>query len=116
MPAVTKDQILASARKFLPRPIEVPELGTVYVRPLSLDGYARLNQAQASKDTAQVAVVLISEGICDEQGKPLFGADDAEAIRALPMTICDLLVGVVQDASAITEGVEHASGNSEPTR
>ena len=55
-----KDRILAALQLFRPQPLDVPELGgTVYVRPLTVAGMARVHRhvadARAAADKARAA-------------------------------------------------------------
>lgn len=44
----TRDRVLAAIQAFRPRAVEVPELGgTIYLRPLTVAGFARLHRNRA---------------------------------------------------------------------
>jgi hypothetical protein len=54
--STTRDRVLAAIQAFRPRPIEVPELGgTIYLRPLTVAGFARLHRNRAIVSDAVAA-------------------------------------------------------------
>jgi hypothetical protein len=69
-------------------PVEVPELGTVHIRRITLGELDTIRkETPATKDVPQT-VRLLAAFIGDEQGKPVFAPDkpdDVAAINSLPV-------------------------------
>ena len=112
---LNREQFMAAARQFQPQPVEVPEIGTIYLRPMSLDGLGSLRDAQANGQTAKVAAVMIIDAVCDESGKQLLTQDDEGLVRMWPMATVDRLVGIIQSASGLDGEAGDALGNSDGT-
>lgn len=82
---------LLGARRRAPEPVELPGLGTVYVKAISAglrdrwEVIAGRERERARKDrggerTVKIRSTLVAYCACDEDGKPLFSEDSAEQL------------------------------------
>ena len=79
---LTKEQILATSPKL--KEVEVPEWGgSVFIRPVTLEEQGKLADLGARHEKSSAAVrirhctlSLLQWTVCDEDGKPLFTAED----------------------------------------
>lgn len=89
-----RDRILAATAAFKPVSVECPEVGcTLWVRPMSLAGVARVQAA--GDDTTKIAVAMIVDCACDENGARLFTMADEAAILDLPSAVTNRLMDAV---------------------
>ena len=90
---ITKETFFEQKRNVIE--VEIPELkDSVYVREFSIAEFYEVveegNEIEAQSDGV-VAYKWIIAGICDKDGNPIFTDDDAEAIKAMPLTIANRL-------------------------
>ena len=79
---LTKEQILSSSPRL--KEVEVPEWGgSVFIRPVTLEEQGKLADLGAKHEKSSAAIrirhctlSLLQWTVCDEEGKPLFTADD----------------------------------------
>ncbi len=109
-PPVTRESLLASLKALRPTALEVPELGTVYLRPLSLAGMSKLGESKDEKDRSKVILDVITECVCDEKGERLFTAEDRDAILQMPSGAATRIVEAVT-SGALDKSVKEATGN-----
>lgn len=69
-------------------PVELPEIGTVYVRPVTTKqavAYSkRARDVQAGKgEEIDLFVMAILTSVCDEHGQPLFEPSDVDQIKEM---------------------------------
>lgn len=116
-----RDAILAADDLKLEE-VEVPEWGgCVYVR--TLPGAERDEFDQAiydargkgdAVDVRGVKVRLLVAALCDADGLPVFGPEDAEALNAKSSRVLDRLFDVAQTLNGLTaDDVEELAKNSE---
>jgi hypothetical protein len=82
MSQLTKEQILRSSPKL--QEIEIPEWGgSVFIRPVTLEEQGKLADLGAKHEKSPAAarikhctLSLLQWTVCDEEGKPLFTAED----------------------------------------
>lgn len=66
----TRDRVLAAIQAFRPRPVDVPELGgTIYLRPLTVAGFARMHRTRALAEEAVAAAKKALESAPDDQSR-----------------------------------------------
>lgn len=84
MSAATRDSILAATKALRPVAVEVADLGgLVHVRRLSVGGMARYLDL-TRRDPARAPLAMLSDALCDADGKRLFTPDDEPALADLP--------------------------------
>ncbi len=115
--ALTRDQILAAPDVEV-RPVEVPEWGgTVYVRTLSgAQAEAYHAMIREGETASNVRAKLVACAACDEQGNPLFSADDVEALGTRSFRALDRVFEAALELNALgAAGAEAEEKNSETT-
>jgi hypothetical protein len=88
MSQLTKEQILRTSPKL--QEIEVPEWdGSVFIRPVTLEEQGKLADLGAKHEKSPAAVrikhctlSLLQWTVCDEEGKPLFTAEDLTGLMS----------------------------------
>jgi hypothetical protein len=82
----TKRERILARPNLKPVPLYVEEWEeTVYIRRLSLDDQDALSQDGLS--SADMTVSVLIAALVDDEGKPIFVAEDLEAIRAMPFVV-----------------------------
>ena len=106
--ALTRDQILAKRLDLPRKEVEVPGVGPVYFRVLSVadllavSARARANaEADRSHDSLTDMVRLTA---CDEAGEPLFGPGDDEALLGLPLDTLKALAEAGMSLNSMADG------------
>ena len=107
-----REQILAALAKFQPKAIEIPELGgTVFLRPLTVAGMARVHAIQGKSPERMPSAMLI-DCVLDEDGKQVFSAADEDQVNNLPGHVAGVLLKAIEDMSEMSaDGTKDASGN-----
>jgi hypothetical protein len=110
--SVLREQVLAALSKFQPKAVEMPALGgTIYVRPLTVAGMARVHAMQ-TKAPDRVPALMLIDCLCDESGKRIFTDEDEQQVADLPGTIADQLLTVIGEMSDLSaKGTQGAAGN-----
>jgi hypothetical protein len=88
MSQLTKEQILSASPKL--QEVEVPEWGgSVFIRPVTLEEQGRLADLGAKHEKSSAALrirhctlALLQWTVCDEEGKPLFTAEDLAGLMS----------------------------------
>lgn len=115
-----RDQVLAALAKFQPKAVDVPALGgTIYVRPLTVVGMARVHAAQAKGADGSPAVsperaptLMMIDCIVDESGEPIFSPSDEASVSSLPGNIASQLLEAIEEVSDLnSNGTKTATGN-----
>jgi len=100
-----KDRIFKTSTPIL-TPVTLNDGVTVYVRSLSGAELGRVHHLtetlrKAGKDPTEVNVLAVIWAVCDEDGKPVFDAQDSEAVSALPWQTFQQLVQAILKASGL---------------
>ena len=105
-------QVLAALAKFQPKAVEVPELeSTLYVRPLTIAGMAKVHAIQG-KDATRMPALMLIDCVVDEKGVTVFADGDEATVSALPGHIADKLIKAIEEVSHLADtGTKEASGN-----
>lgn len=101
---------MLSREQILSRPptieqVPAPELGdgaTLGVKLLSAAEFLRLSNAAKPQGEQAYACWLLA-CVCDEAGKPVFAADDIEAVTALPFPLVNRLIDAAQRVNGTSE-------------
>ena len=76
-------QVLAALAKFQPKAVEVPELeSTLYVRPLTIAGMAKVHAIQG-KDATRMPALMLIDCVVDEKGVTVFADGDEALLREM---------------------------------
>lgn len=107
-----REKILAAAGKFQPVAVECGHLGgTVYVRPMTLGGMQRF-LAAVEGEKHRTSVLMLTECLCEADGKRLFTKEDEPALLDLPSNVANELVEAISRASGLEPKAEAmAAGN-----
>jgi len=82
----TKRERILSRPNLKPVPFYVEEWEeTVYIRRLSLDDQDAMSEE--GRSSADMTVAVLIAALVDDEGKPIFTAEDLPAIRAMPFVI-----------------------------
>ncbi len=109
---MTRDEFL-NARDFTVEQVDVPGIGVVHIRPVTVAGLKRVNEAG---DELIRTGVMIAESLCDPNGTRLFTPADAEAL----LEHSQAALGAIIDAITRINGFDRnavvdAEKNSEST-
>jgi hypothetical protein len=89
--------------------VQVPELGTVYVRELTLRERLEMEQAGAVENAPSRPALLAAACTVDEQGAKLFDLQDAAAIDKLPASLVAPLSRAAGELNNLDQKSEAAS-------
>ena len=91
--------------------VELPEWGTTYIRAVPfIELVASVERLNGDKAGALVEQIRLA--VCDQDGNPVFTADDVPALRQLPQSVAVPLIEAIERVNAVTpDGVADA-GNS----
>lgn len=104
----------AAAAGFPKESIEVPGVGTVFVRVMCSGDRDHYEAMFAKSDLKDFRARLIQATACDESGALLFGPKDIPRLSALPFTILQPLATAAIRINKLTEdAVETERKNSE---
>jgi hypothetical protein len=129
--SATKARILAALAQFAAKAIEVPEMGgTVYVRPLTVAGMARIHavmsdanqgikgsDAESAKDATmrareRTSSIMLMDCIVDETGARIFADSDEALVAAMPGKVAEVLLSAIESIGGLTnESPGVAAGN-----
>lgn len=130
----TKARILAALAQFTAKPVEVPEMGgTVYVRPLTVAGMARIHAvmsdahqllkssdgeaSEAAKDSVlrareRTSSIMLMDCVVDETGARIFADSDEALVSAMPGTVAEVLLSAIEGIGGMTKDAPGiAAGN-----
>ena len=83
-----KATFLARATTFKRVAVEVENVGTVYVRELSVaEARQYMGIVQKEKDETHALAWLAVHVLCDEDGRPILTEQDAETVKQMPMRV-----------------------------
>ena len=132
--SATKARILAALAQFQAKAVEVPEMGgTVYVRPLTVAGMARIHavmsdahellkaSAGEGSEPAKAGIIsarertssiMLMDCVVDESGARIFEDADEAIVAAMPGRIAEVLLTAIEDIGGLTKDAPGiASGN-----
>lgn len=99
----------------LPEPVEVPGWGTLYVKQMTVaEVTANINDAKIGKDDQQALVRGAARVICDESGKLLFDAANADDIALLakqPWVLLSKIITAANRINGLSEEAQAEAGN-----
>lgn len=95
-----REKILATATSFTPVAVDVPGVGEVFVRPLTIGGMAKY-LAQADGGTESAAVRMLLECVCDSSGTRQFTDADAAVVAQIPQNVAGALILVINRISGV---------------
>lgn len=130
---LTKDDLIQAVQNIKTKPVEVPDLGTVFVRRLTggeRDEWDlwRLHRTVTEEGekagigtagllkpgTTDVRATLVSKSLCDEEGKRLFQDNEIPILSGLDGNALDYLYDAVRDFNGLRdEAAEEAEKNSD---
>ena len=95
-----RDQLLGAV-KTTTVPVEVPELGGhVNVRPITVGEVMQISGTLGQK---YGDVPLIMLAVVDEDGGPVFSAEDLDALMKLPLGAAARILAAIREASGLTD-------------
>jgi hypothetical protein len=103
-----KEKLLALKPKI--EKVDVPEVGTVWVRGMTaieLDQWVANHAKTDSRD--HYHAFLIARTLCDENGKRLFTDEELKKVSTLPSQVADRLWDIAARLSGITKEAEEAN-------
>jgi hypothetical protein len=110
---LNREQFFAATPAIQTEDVEVPGMGVVRVRTVSVGDRCRLEFASEGKDREGYRARLVVASAVDEDGKPLFTYEDVDKINALPAYVIDPIVEAVMRLNALSASdVEDARKNS----
>lgn len=74
--------------------------------PRAAETHSEADKVQINLDAQ---LYLITEGICDENGEPVFGKDDKDALLAEDAAVIDELAKAVMEANGMATGGKEAA-------
>jgi hypothetical protein len=101
-------------------PVEVPELGTVFIKELDALQQMELTTFRntlenTSKDNVRFMCHVLGLVLCDEFGKLLFTEDEVELLGKSKLKLLNPLFSQALEVNGMTpKAKEDAEGNSEP--
>jgi hypothetical protein len=110
---LNRDQILG----FRPSTsvVEVPDLGTVLIRPLSVGSLNRFLGAREGMDGVRSMLLLCALSICDPSGQCLFTEDDVDQLMSLTPGAVKVIADAVMGLNGLGKGADEAAvKNSSP--
>lgn len=109
--ALDRSTFLASRRP-VPKPIEVPGLGTVYVRGMNGSERDRFEELHGTAGRRGLRARIVAFHACDEAGELLFGESDVPELGQLAPETLDPIVAAGLAASGLSsEAVEDVAKN-----
>ena len=116
-PAVKKTLTKADFFKLKTKvvPLDVPELGTIYIKTLNAsdrEGLEKNMQLELEKNGIRATVFIYS--VCEEDGTLVFSIEDLEAIKSLPSSIVSVVFDKSNELNKLTpvpEATEAAAKN-----
>ena len=113
--ALTAEDILKTGASGVHK-VDVPGIGSVYVRDVTGEDMDYLRQRNGEDTENAILARHIIVGICDEDGKPLFGRNDLEKLNQRKLsTLRPLAEAVVQNSGMVPEDMKELLGNSATT-
>lgn len=120
-PLITRAQV-QQAVDIPTRDVEVPEWGgTVRVRGLNAKERIEVKDSFSGKKEGEIELAdymlpcrLIAMAAIDEQGAPIFSAEDVEMLGKKSPQVIDRLATVVAELSAMTEKSNREAGENLP--
>jgi len=110
---LTRDQFFAAVPAPATEDVEVPGMGTVRVRMLTVGERCRLEDASQGKGVEGFRARIVVASAVDEQGKPLFHYGDVEKISAMPSYVLEPVVNAAVRLNAISAAdIKDAEKNS----
>ena len=110
---VSKESFLAISATG-PEQVEIPDVGTVYVRGMSAGERDAFGGASLKNPHTNFSARLAAASVCDEQGVLIFGPDDVVGLSARPCYILDPITKAALRLNKMREeDVEDIRKNSE---
>jgi hypothetical protein len=75
---LNREQILKARART--RPVQLPDLGEVLIRPMSVASLGRFMDSREALSAYQLYPLLASMSLCDEAGDLLFGEEDLDQL------------------------------------
>lgn len=108
--SAVRDQVLSALAQFQPSAIEVAG-ATVYVRPITVSGMAKIHAAQ-SRSPEDVPMLLLLDCVVDEQGVRIFADTDRPKLEAMPGHLAEQILAKIEEVSHMrAKSADTATGN-----
>lgn len=115
--SLTREQILGRVKGIAPprESVEIPALGgSITLRGMTTGEAERFSDLHVKMQSRDFTARLIVATACDDEGQPLFTADDIPALSSLPQGTFDAAVKVATRLCGFDKGqVEDDRKNSE---
>lgn len=113
MSTVTREQFL-KGRPLKTKAVEIPDLGTVYVKELTGAERDRIDAAVIGGNSVVGRALIVSLSACDDQGRRLFTEADTAALGQLPHGWLDQIVEASSELNGFApQDIERLEGNSD---